>query len=164
MKRNLLRFATIAAMGGAMAFAQAPAAPATPAQPGAGTPGVHRSFERGQAMRERWMQQLNLSPAQRQQARTIFGQSREATKPLRQELRVNSDNLHAAMKTGDSAKIRQFSTQQGNLLGQMIDARTQAMSKFYAILTPAQRAKADQLHQQMRQRMREKMEQRRATE
>ena len=36
--------------------------------------------------------------------------------------------------------------------------RSKAMAKFYAILTPEQRTKWDEIHQRMRQRMEERMQ------
>ena len=38
-------------------------------------------------------------------------------------------------------------------IGQLIANRTGAKAKFYKLLTPEQRAKADQLHRQFRQQM-----------
>jgi len=154
MKRNYVRFATIAAMGAGMAFAQAPAAPA-PAQPKAG---FHAMMQQRGMMRQRWMQELNLSPDQKDKAKAIFDQARETNRPVRQEMRQNRESLEAAVKAGDQAKMRQLSTEQGRLMGKMIATRSEAMSKFYTILTPDQRAKADQLRKQFRERMKERME------
>jgi Spy/CpxP family protein refolding chaperone len=71
----------------------------------------------------------------------------------RSQLKANHEALAAAVKAGDVAQIRTLSAQQGNLCGQMLDIRSEAMSKFYATLTPEHRTQADQTHQKMHQRM-----------
>ncbi len=157
MKPNFLRFAMIAALGAGMAFAQAPAASA---QPGAAKPGMHCPMARRQAMRHRWIKELNMTPAQQQQAKTFFRQARESTKTDRLALRENRRLLAQAVKTGNTAKINQLSSEEGHLIGKVIDARTEAMAKVYNILTPAQRAKAEQLHKQFRERMHQRWEKR----
>ena len=78
----------------------------------------------------------------------------------------NHQSLWAAVKANDTAQIQKLSTEQGNLHGQLAANRSLAMAQFYQILTPEQRAKADQMHQNMQTRMqerRERMQQRRGT-
>ena len=153
MKKNLIRFGTVAALAAGMAFAQAqlPAQPptqsATPARPGA----VHRPF--AQRMHQRMMQALNLTPVQREQAKSIFQQARQSAQPFTQQLRQNREAMAVAVKANDPAKIQQLATQRGHLEGQAIAIRTEAMAKFYAGLSPDQRAKADQMHQRFERRM-----------
>ncbi len=109
---------------------------------------------------EQMMKELNLTPTQKQQAETIFGNAREKARPIRQEIQQNREALHAAMKANDTAKIEHLSTQQGNLMGKATAIRTQAMAKFYATLTPEQRMKADQAFEGMKTRMRQRMQDR----
>ena len=154
MKRSFVNFATVAAMAAGMAFAQTPAAPAQGQQQG--RVWTHR---RG-AMRQRMMQALNLTDAQKQQAKTIFQQARETAKPLREQLKQNREALAAAVKTDDVAQIKSLSAKQGELRGQMLAIRSEAMARFYATLTPEQKAKADQLHQQLKRRMEQRMQER----
>ncbi len=160
MKRsNLIRLAGTAAIAAGMAFAQAPSPAAPPAGSSSQTPaGPSRAARRAQ-FRERWMSQLNLTPEQRRDADTIFGKARQQTGPIVQQLRENRAALRAAIRADDTASIRSLSAKQAKLLGQMTEIRSSAMAHFYSKLTPAQKAKADQLHQQMRQRI----EQRKAT-
>ena len=146
MKNNLIRFATVAAMAAGMAFAQAPANNATQ-QP----PAAHRLARRGQ-FHQHMMQALNLTDAQKQDAKAIFQQARETAKPVRQELKQNREALAAAVKADDTARIHNLSAKRAGLDAKMIEIRSDAMAKFYAKLTPEQRAKADQMHQQMKQR------------
>jgi Spy/CpxP family protein refolding chaperone len=62
------------------------------------------------------------------------------------------------VKANNTSEIERLSSQQGKLEGAALAVRSEAMAKFYAVLTPAQRTKWDQLHQQMRQRMEEGMQ------
>lgn len=144
MKNNLIRFATVAAMAAGMAFAQAPAKPAQ-------APTANH-VQRRARFHQRMMQALKLTPAQHQEAKAIFQQARETAKPVREELRQNRQALAAAVKADDTTRIHTLSAKQADLRGKLIEVRSDAMAKFYAKLSPEQRAKAEQLHQQMRQR------------
>ena len=145
MKTYLTRFATVAALAAGMAFAQAPS-PATP-QAAAGTTAKN---PRG-ALRHRMLKALNLSAAQKQQAKAIFQQTKQNVQPIAQQAKQNREALAAAVKANDTAQIRQLATQQGNLQGQVLAMRSESMAKFYATLTPDQRAKAEQIQQRVRQ-------------
>jgi len=147
MKRtNFIRLAGAAALAAGMAFAQAPA---NPQQQPAAIP--DHMNQRGQC-RERFMQQLNLTPEQKEEAKGIFSRARESAKPIRQELRQNREALDAAIKANDTRRIHELSNKEAGLLARMVEIRSDARASFYSKLTPAQRAKADQLHQQMKER------------
>jgi protein CpxP len=143
MKRNLTIFGAVAALAAGMLFAQTQTAP------------QHRGPGRAFA-HQRMMQSLNLTDAQKAQAKTIFDQARQSAQPLRTQLQQNRQALNAAAKAGNSASIQQLSNDEGRLLGQLIAIRTEAKAKFYAILTPAQRAQADQLQQKRQERMQQR--------
>jgi Spy/CpxP family protein refolding chaperone len=152
MKRNFMTFATVAALAAGMAIAQTPAPQAE-----SNAPARQGHPFRGQ-MRQRFMQALNLTDAQKQQAEAIFQQARETSKPVREQLKSNREAMAQAVKSDDQKEIRKLAQTEGSLMGQLIANRAEAKAKFYKLLTPEQRTKADQLHQQFRQRM----EQRRA--
>lgn len=141
MKRNLIRFGTVAAMAAGMAFAQAPAK--------APQPPTGHFMEQRRNFNERMMQELNLSDTQKQEAKAIFQKAREDAKPVREELKANREGLYAAIKANDTAKIHSLSAKQGSLMAKVIEIRSNARAQFYAKLTPEQRVKADQMHQQM---------------
>jgi Spy/CpxP family protein refolding chaperone len=136
-----------------MALAQAPAA---------GTLGAPQKapLTRPWFGHEQMIQGLNLTAAQKQQARTIFDDARQKAGPIRQEMRQNREALYAAVKTNNAAQIERLSSHQGELQGKALAIRSEAKAKFYAILTPEQRTKADQMHEQMQSRMRQRMEER----
>ena len=108
-------------------------------------------------------QALNLTDAQKAQAKTIFGQARETAKPVRDQLKGNRQALTAAVKSDNRSDIERLSTARGRLMGKMVAIRTEASAKFYQMLTPDQRAKADQLHAQFRERLREHRNQKSAS-
>jgi Spy/CpxP family protein refolding chaperone len=143
MKSLLTKFATTTALATGMALAQTPAAPA-PHAPNA----VHNRPQ----MRERMAQELNLTPAQREQAKAIFDRAKEQSRALRQQLKENREQLTAAVKSDNRSEIRSLSAKEGQLRGQMLAIHSEAFAKFYQNLTPDQRAKADQIHQHMRER------------
>ncbi len=146
MKRQIIHFASVAALAAGMAFAQAPS-PAPAANPPAAR---HNFVQRHMARME---QELNLTDAQKQQAKSIFQNARMTARPIREQLKQNRQALAAAAKAGKSdADIQQLAAQQGNLLGKMVAIRTEAFGKFYNLLSPEQRAKADQMQQQFQQR------------
>jgi Spy/CpxP family protein refolding chaperone len=102
-------------------------------------------------MRHRMLRALNLTADQKTQAQAIFQQTRQSVQPIAQQAKQNRQALADAVKANDSARIQQFATQQGNLQGQLLTLRSESMAKFYGILTPDQRAKADQMHLKMQQ-------------
>src|SRR4051812_46405967 len=153
MKLTFVRFATVAAMAAGMALAQAPAAPA---HPRAGR------MIAGQAMRGRMLQALNLTDAQKQQAKSVMQQAKQNAQPLRTQLKANREALAAAVKANDVAQIHSLAAQQGNLQGQLLGIRSEARAKVYATLTPEQKAKADEMRQKVRERMKQRFEKREA--
>ena len=82
---------------------------------------VLRLAFRRAAMRRHLMEALNLTDAQKQQAKTIFQEARQSAQPLRQELRQNRQALAVAVKANDTAKIQQLSQTEGNLLARKGD-------------------------------------------
>jgi Spy/CpxP family protein refolding chaperone len=157
MKNTLIRFATTAAMAAGMAFAQAPAA-----APQQSSPSPHRGMmmEQRRGEHERMMQELNLTDTQKQEAKAIFQKAREDAKPVRDEMRLNHEALYAAIKANDSAKIHTLSAKQGTLVAKVMEIRADARAKFYATLTPEQRTKADQMHEQMKQKWQQRQSER----
>jgi Spy/CpxP family protein refolding chaperone len=147
MKNNLIRFAGVAALACGAMFAQTPAAPDN-GQP----PAHHRQGGRGHGF-ERLATRLNLTDAQKQQAKSIFDAARETSKPIAQQLRQQRQALQEAAKAGKSdAEIDQLAGDVGSLTSQVTAVRTKAFAKFYAMLTPEQRSQAQEMRQNMRER------------
>jgi protein CpxP len=142
MKNTMMRFGTIAALASGMIFAQASGPSSQQPQP----PVQHRQWNRGQ-MFDRMATKLNLTDDQKQQAKSIMGSAHESAKPVRDQLRQDRLALKDAVKAGKSdAEIDQISANLGRDTAQMTAIRTKAFAKVYALLTPAQRTQADQMH------------------
>jgi periplasmic protein CpxP/Spy len=127
MKRNAVTLTVLGIMAAAMAMAQTTPAAQAPAR-------AH--------MRKQMIQSLDLTAAQKQQAKSIFQATRQQAQPLAQQLKQDRSSLKAAIATGNTAQIQQLSTAMGTLRGQMVAARSTGMAQFYALLTPDQKAKA----------------------
>jgi periplasmic protein CpxP/Spy len=146
MKRTLLTVGAAAVMAAGLVFSQT----VSPAPTDPGTAPHHQMRHNRMA---RMAQQLNLTDAQKEQAKAIFAEARQASQPVRDQLKQNREALSAAVKAGNTQQIQQLSATQGSLMGQLTAIRTEAMAKFYAGLSAGQRSKADQMHQQFKQRM-----------
>lgn len=143
MNKNWIKIAAAGALAAGLVFAQTtPANSQAKTQPPAQT---HSRFARRAMMRHRMMQQLNLTEAQKQQAKAIFQQARQSVQPEVRQLRENRAAMRTAVKADDSARIQQLSATAGKLRGEIMASHETAMAKFYQTLTPAQRAKADQM-------------------
>src|SRR3954454_19570142 len=103
-------------------------------------PRQHR-FQNGSGERDGGMfQSLNLTDAQKEQAKTIFSSSRESNRALEQQMRDARQALNAAVKPGAAdGQIDQLSAKIGPLASQVAAAQAKTFAKFYAILTPEQR-------------------------
>ncbi len=112
-----------ALMVAGLAFAN-PETPANTQTPSQAAP-HHRS-----ANRQQWMQQrfdrmanyLNLTDAQKTQAKSIMQQSRQSTANVRTQLEQNRAALKQAIKADKTSEIDRLSKEQGRLMGQMIAA------------------------------------------
>src|SRR5438105_3088416 len=135
MKHSLLNIAGVAALAAGMAIAQTPPAqPAQPAQPSGG--GRHG------AMMNRFGADLNLTDAQKQQAREIFSQSRQASQAIREQIRQSRQALGEAVKSGaPDAQIDKLASNLGPLMAQQRAIHAKAFAKFYGTLTQDQKDK-----------------------
>jgi Spy/CpxP family protein refolding chaperone len=147
MKRTFVKLAAVAALATGFVFAQTPSPSPSP-NPQTGS---HQLVRRHRA---RFAQALNLTDAQKAQAKTIFQQARETAKPIREQLKQNRQALAAVVKAGgNEAELQKLATVQGKLRSQMVVIRSEAAAKFYASLTPEQKAKADQMQQRFHARV-----------
>jgi Spy/CpxP family protein refolding chaperone len=159
MKRQIAKLAAVGSMAAGMIFAQAqPAQPAPQGhntQAGQAAQGQKGMWNHRFQARQRMMAALNLTAGQKTMAKSIFGQAREASKPVRMELRQNREAMANAIKANDQAQIAKLAAEGGKLTAKLDTNRADAMAKFYQSLTPAQRAKADEMHAKFQARMRQ---------
>lgn len=145
MKNALIRFAATGLLASGILLAETPA-PAAPAQP----PVQQRRWHRGHVF-DRLAEKLNLTEAQRTQAKSIWQSARESSRPLAQQLRQAHVALRDAAKAGKtSAEIDQLAANAGHISGQLTAVRAKAFERLYALLTPEQRTTADQLGRHFR--------------
>src|SRR5579859_2630296 len=89
---------------------------------------------------------LSLTPAQQQQATTIFTNVANNQKALHDQMKAAHDALNTAIQKNDTAAIDQNAATIGNLTTQMISAHAKAHAAFNQTLTPEQQTKMSQLH------------------
>lgn len=108
-------------------------------------------------LREFMAEYLDLTDAQKTQAAGIFDAARAAAEPLVEQLKAGHESMRDAIKSGKSdSELQRIADQQGILMGQLAGGHAKAMAKFYAILTPQQKAKADKLHDLVKSRIGER--------
>jgi Spy/CpxP family protein refolding chaperone len=105
----------------------------------------------GAGLRQRIIKNLNLSADQKTQAKAIFQAAKQAGAPIRTQLQANRQAMVAAIKAGDAAQIQSLATAGGALQGQLMANRASAMAKLYAMLTPDQQTKLDQMQAKIQQ-------------
>ena len=150
MKSKWFRFAGASILAAGMAFVYAE----TPTQ---SQPQAHHN----RANRQEWAQKrfdrmasaLNLTDAQKTQAQAFFKEAHESSKALMPQLKANREAMAAAVKANNTAEIERLSAEKGKLTGKMSAIHSEAFAKMYQTLTPDQKAKADEMHSQMRNRM-----------
>ena len=114
-----------------------------------GGPGGHGGRGKDHArMMEHVTKELGLSAEQQTQVKTLFEgmlTAEEARHTKREELRKQLDE---ATKDGqfDETRVRAIANEQATLMADSLVEHERMKSKIYAILTPEQRTKADELH------------------
>jgi protein CpxP len=117
-----------------------------PGGPGGGPGGPHGS------MAEHLARELNLTDAQKAQAKQIEDSLRESTKPLHEQLfKLGGGPLDGFKDGFDEAAVRSAAQARAAIQVELEVAHTRAMSQIYAILTPEQKAKLADLRQQFEQ-------------
>ena len=115
-------------------------------QGGPGGPGGHGKDHA--RMMEHVAKELGLTAEQTTQVKALFEgmhAAEEARHAKREELRKQLDE---ATKGGqfDETRVRAIANEQGALMADSLVEHERMKSKIYAILTPEQRIKADELH------------------
>jgi len=100
--------------------------------------------------------QLDLTDDQKGKVKEIFEANKGTVQPLMEQLKANHERI-AALNGSDDAQLQTLAKQQGDLIAQMIVAREHVKSQVFAILTDEQKAKAEQMRDQMKQRFQDRM-------
>src|SRR5579871_4543165 len=88
-----------------------------------------------------------MTPAQKDQTQTAVDQARQTAQPIRRELMSNNQALQDAMEAGDTARIQQLTTSEGQEIGRLLNIRDSAVAKGYKTLTPEQKQRATALRE-----------------
>ena len=147
MRNRILMFGGIAALVIGMAvFALSYALPRMHAQERGN--GQLRKHGPGPEMVEHMARALDLTDDQQTQIKTILEGARSATEPLHSKMDEVRKQLEAATANGqfDEAQVRALANQQAQLMADSIVEHERTKSKIFAILTPEQRAKAEEMH------------------
>ncbi|MGH9968263.1 MAG: Spy/CpxP family protein refolding chaperone [Pyrinomonadaceae bacterium] len=102
----------------------------------------------GPEMVEHMSRALDLTDAQKAQVKTILESAEATAGPLMKKMDEVHKQLEAATANGqfDETQIRALANQQAQAMADSIVEHERTKSKIYIILTPEQRAKADELH------------------
>jgi protein CpxP len=91
---------------------------------------------------------LNLTDAQKKEMFSIRLEERATMKPLAQKLKAGRDQFRALPKGQfDEAKVRAIAKGQADIITELIVEKQRMKSRMYAVLTPEQRAKVEQMHE-----------------
>jgi periplasmic protein CpxP/Spy len=101
--------------------------------------------------------QLNLTDDQKAKIKDILEANKGAIQPIRDAMKANHEKLASLNGNFDEAQVSAIAKEQGDLTAQMIVARERVRSQIFAILTDEQKAKATQIHDQMKARFQERM-------
>ncbi len=136
-----------------MALAAGLATSALAQRPGKGF-GHHGGWMRHMA------KQLNLTDAQQTQIKGIMATEKTKIKPLMQQMRQNQQAQDANINGSfDENQARAFAGKQAQIMTDLIVEKQRMRSEVYAVLTPEQRQKAQQLMLERQQRRQERMKQ-----
>jgi protein CpxP len=113
---------------------------------------AHRSDHESEGfhgLNGRMAEKLNLTDAQKTQIKGIMDQERPTIQPLVAQLKENRAAMKTATANGqfDEAQVRQIASQQAQTLTNLMVEKARVKAKIYSVLTPEQRAKADQMRQ-----------------
>lgn len=97
-----------------------------------------------QMMMQKLTADLNLTPDQQAKAKAIFDKSREQRTALAPKLREERGAVLNAIKTDNTAQIDRVIEENSQINAKAREIHAKAMARFYAILTPEQKAKMDQ--------------------
>ena len=122
---------------------------------------MHKGFGghgmRGEQGAMMMLRRLDLTSDQQAKVKEIFEANKGTVQPLREQLKANHEKLAALGGNFDEGQVTAIAKEQGELMSQMIVASQKVKSQIFAILTDDQKAKAQQLGQEMKQRFQDRM-------
>ena len=144
MKKRIIAIAGVAVLViGATVFAL-----------GHGFQGMHGGRGDGRRhadMVEHMSRELNLTDAQKQQVKAIMDSMHATAEESHTKMEEIHKQLEAATANGqfDETQVRNLASQKAQIDADMLVEHMRMKSKVFAILTPEQRVKAEEMHKQM---------------
>lgn len=92
---------------------------------------------------------LNLTPDQKSQIKTILTNERPTIQSLRQQIEADNQQLHSKT-TFDESFVRSVAQQESSTLTDAIVEREKIRSEIFAVLTPDQQQKLEQIGTEVR--------------
>jgi Spy/CpxP family protein refolding chaperone len=143
LKKTIINSMLTTAFGTALLFAQAPPSGGPPNGGNPPDPAAMIARRVG-----RLTTVLGLNAAQQQQATQIFTDATTKASGVFTSLRSARNDLRTATEQNNSSNIHIAASTIGNLTAQLTEAEALSQAAFYAILTPDQQAKVNQLQGQ----------------
>ncbi len=127
--------------------AQAPTTQTSTDQATAQSPAAGQKFQARMVQRRvaKMTALLSLTPAQQTQVAAILTSAAQSRTGERGSMKQARAQMRTAIESNDSATIEQVSNTIGNMAAQNAAARAKTAASIYQILTPDQKAKAQQL-------------------
>ena len=100
---------------------------------------------------------LDLTSEQQTKIKAILAAEKPIVQPLVMQLRANRQELQQTTDNGqfNEAQVQAIAAKQGQTLAQLIVEKERVQAQIYAVLTPAQRTKAEKLRDQFMERVQE---------
>jgi periplasmic protein CpxP/Spy len=115
---------------------------------GGGRPSIERIVDRISS-------RLDLTTEQKAQVNSIIDAERTTVEPLFAGLATNWQQMRAATKGGqfNEEQVRALAANQAQTITELIVAKERVKAKVYAVLTPEQRTKADEMLERFESRL-----------
>ena len=126
---------------------------------------MHKRGMRGSGMRgNRMLRHLELTDTQKEQMKAIRQASRETMKGLRDSLRESRKQLNEMGTNGvfDQGAVELIASQQADIHKQLIVERQKVKTQMFALLTPEQKTKLEEMKANFAERRQQRMEKRKA--
>jgi Spy/CpxP family protein refolding chaperone len=103
---------------------------------------------------------LDLTGAQKEQAKQIMEASRAKVQLIMESLRENHQKLEDLSVNGDfnEVQVQNLATEQGNLTALLVIEKERLKAQMFQILTAEQRAQAEQLKAKMKEKFKNKFQ------
>jgi protein CpxP len=123
---------------------------------------IHHRGPQGRRHRRlaaRLARQLDLTDAQKEQIKAIHEAEKPTIEPLVKQIRAVTRELRTVTSNGqfNETQVRALANQKAQTLAELIVARERVQSKVFAVLTPEQQSKLNQMRERAKERFLNRM-------